>query len=62
AIVSRARGTAATVVYLACTELGLVYPEADRAPSFERDGVAFIGSTWVHIRAAFDRAVGRRTL
>lgn len=62
AVVSRAKGSASCAVCLACTELGLVYPEGDGASSFERDGVAFIGSTWDHIRAAFEVAVGLRRL
>ncbi|HET7162284.1 MAG TPA: aspartate/glutamate racemase family protein [Rhodanobacteraceae bacterium] len=46
-----------TAVYLGCTELPLAF-EANRTEEvFERDGVRYINSTALHIRAAFDCAM-----
>jgi aspartate racemase len=47
----------ATAVYLGCTELPLAF-EANRTDEvFERDGIRYINSTALHIRAAFDCAM-----
>jgi len=46
-----------TAVYLGCTELPLAF-EANRTEEvFERDGVRYLNSTALHIRAAFDCAM-----
>lgn len=46
-----------TAVYLGCTELPLAF-EANRSDEiFERDGVRYVNSTALHIRAAFDCAM-----
>jgi aspartate racemase len=42
-------------VCLACTELGLAFPERKRLATFEYDGVLYINSTGVHIDATFRR-------
>ena len=57
-----ARPGAAPTVCLACTELPLVFPRSEGAPSFEHGGITFLDSTWVHINAAYQVAVGDRNL
>jgi aspartate racemase len=49
--------TGRPVVCLACTELPLAFPEWKMIESFGIDGVTYVNSSAVHIRAAFDFAV-----
>jgi aspartate racemase len=49
------------VVCLACTELPLAFPEQRMLSTFTCDGVVYINSTAVHIKAAFDFAVNCQT-
>jgi aspartate racemase len=46
-----------SVVCLACTELPLAFPEHKMLATFEYDGVLYINTTALHIKAAFDFAV-----
>lgn len=45
-------------VCLACTELPLAFPEFKLQGSFERNGIRYINTTAVHIRAAVDCCFG----
>lgn len=47
-----------TAVLLACTELPLAFPEHATSGTFESDGIKFVNTTAVHVRAALDRSLG----
>jgi aspartate/glutamate racemase len=46
-----------TAAYLGCTELPLAFGANRTDEVFERDGVRYINSTALHVRAAFDCAM-----
>lgn len=44
-------------VYLGCTELPLAFPAHKQEAVFEVDGIRYVNSTALHIRAAFEYAI-----
>lgn len=51
------RQSAGPVVYLACTELLLAFPDQKDSGTFEHNGILYLNSTALHIDAAFDFAM-----
>lgn len=54
---SRQRSVAPALVCLACTELPLAFPELKNLTVFESQGIRYMNSSAVHVRAIFDHAV-----
>jgi aspartate racemase len=52
-----AKVSSRNVVWVACTELPLAFPQLKTLPTFEVDGILYINTTIVHINAALNLAL-----
>ncbi|MGH8184037.1 MAG: aspartate/glutamate racemase family protein [Rhodanobacteraceae bacterium] len=53
------RAPRSSAVYLGCTELPLAFTSRKTDGVFESEGIRYINSTALHVRAAFERAIRR---